>query len=100
MVTKLLKSRNFPSSYDFAPIWPRAYLGVSLIRYINIFLKARGHNNFFLHYFGVVTLKFNFRIFYFRKIFLTEFMTEDKQLFIFGHTLPGNENLLLERFLI
>nr|CAD2197056.1 unnamed protein product [Meloidogyne enterolobii] len=24
-------------------------------------------------------------------------MTEDKQLFIFGHTLPGNENLLLER---
>ncbi|CAK5111307.1 unnamed protein product [Meloidogyne enterolobii] len=24
-------------------------------------------------------------------------MTEDKQLFLFGHTLPGNENLLLER---
>ncbi|CAK5014160.1 unnamed protein product [Meloidogyne enterolobii] len=24
-------------------------------------------------------------------------MTEDKQLFLFGHTLPGNENLLLEK---
>jgi len=27
-------------------------------------------------------------------------MTEDKQLFLFGHTLPGNENLLLERLIM
>ena len=27
-------------------------------------------------------------------------MTEDKQLFLFGHTLPGNENLLLERLIV
>uniref|UniRef100_A0A914MBL4 Uncharacterized protein n=1 Tax=Meloidogyne incognita TaxID=6306 RepID=A0A914MBL4_MELIC len=31
MVPKLIRFRNFPSSYGFAPTCPRAYLGVSRI---------------------------------------------------------------------
>jgi len=30
LVPKLISARNFSASYGFAPLWPRAYMGVSL----------------------------------------------------------------------
>jgi len=35
-VPKLIRARNFPPSYGFAPLWPRAVLGCTLLNKLTI----------------------------------------------------------------